>query len=166
MWDKYGRVSIHKKYSLTYDKMMRDLDNLWQIEKWFPDILIIDYIDILGINSHFEDYRLEDERWKLLAKIAGQTNTLVITATQANKAGHTTDVLDAGHQGGFYGKNRHVNLMVGLNQSPEDKARGIMNFGITEARDTEYIPGQMCSVLQDFKTGQAYLDSYYAYATY
>jgi len=163
MFDKYGRLSIHPKYTLTYEKMMRDLDVFWRTQKWFPDILIIDYIDILGINSSFDDYRLEDERWKLLAKIAGETNTLVITATQANKAGHTTDVLDATHQGGFYGKNRHVNLMVGLNQPAEDKARGIMNFGITEARDKEYIPGQTCAVLQDFKTGQAYLDSYYAY---
>ncbi|MCP4373527.1 MAG: hypothetical protein GY797_36300 [Deltaproteobacteria bacterium] len=163
MMNRYGRLSVHPKYTLTYDKMMRDLDVLWRTDKWFPDILIIDYIDILGINSSFDDYRLEDERWKLLAKIAGETNTLVITATQANKAGHTTDVLDATHQGGFYGKNRHVNLMVGLNQTAEDKARGVMEFGITEARDTEYIPGQTCAVLQDFKTGQAYLDSFYAY---
>jgi len=161
--DRYGRLSVHPKYTLTYDKMMRDLDVLWRKEKWTPDILIIDYIDILGIPSAFDDYRLEDEKWKLLAKIAGETNTLVITATQANKAGHTTEILDATHQGGFYGKNRHVNLMVGLNQPAEDKARGIMNFGITEARDQEYIPGQTCAVLQDFSTGQAYLDSYYPF---
>lgn len=164
MWDRYGRLSVHDKYSLTYDKMMRDIDVLWKKDKWTPDILILDYIDILGIDSKFDDYRLEDEKWKLLAKIAGQTNALVITATQANKAGHTTDVLTAEHQGGFYGKNRHVNLMVGLNQSSDDKEKGVMNFGITEARSVEYIPGQMCAVLQDFKTGQAYLDSYYAYA--
>ncbi len=164
IWNQYGRLSIHDKYSLTYDKMMRDLDILWKKDKWFPDIVVIDYIDILGIDSKFDDYRLEDEKWKLLAKIAGQLNALVITATQANKAGHTTDELTAEHQGGFYGKNRHVNLMVGLNQKPEDKVDGIMKFGITEARAIEYIPGQMCSVLQDFKTGQAYLDSYNPYA--
>lgn len=164
MWNQYGRLSVHDKYSLTYDGMMRDLDILWKKDKWFPDIVIMDYIDILGIDSKFDDYRLEDEKWKLLAKIAGQLHALVITATQANKAGHTTDALTAEHQGGFYGKNRHVNLMVGLNQQPEDKVDGIMKFGITEARSIEYIPGQMCSVLQDFKTGQAYLDSYYEYA--
>lgn len=161
--NKYGRLSVHPKYTLTYDKMMRDLDVIWRLEKWFPDIIILDYIDIL-IHSDFDDYRAEDEKWKLLAKIAGETNTLVITGTQANKAGHTTEILDATHQGGYYGKNRHVNLMVGLNQTAEDKARGIMEFGITEARDVEYIPGNTCSVLQDFKTGQAYLDSYYKYA--
>jgi len=163
IWNKYGRISVHDKYSLTYDKMMRDIDMLWTRDKWHPDILILDYVDILEIGSNFDDYRQEDEKWKLLAKIAGQTNTLVITATQANKAGHTTDILDASHQGGFYGKNRHVNLMVGLNQKPEEKERGIMRFGITEARDVKYIPGRTCTVLQNFETGQAYLDSYYPY---
>lgn len=161
MWDKYGRISVHKKYSLTYDKMMRDIEILWKKYKWFPDIILLDYIDILDIGSKFDDYREDDEKWKLIAKIAGETNTLFITATQANKLGHTTDILDVTHQGGFYGKNRHVNLMVGLNQNPEDKAQGIMKFGITEARDHQFIQGQTCTVLQDFATGQAYLDSYY-----
>lgn len=161
MWDRYGRLSTHKKYSLTYDKMMRDIEIFWQKHNWFPDILIIDYIDILQIDSKFDDYRLDDEKWKLLAKIAGETNTLVITATQANKEGHKTESLDSTHQGGFYGKNRHVNLMVGLNQKKEDKADGVMRFGITEARSLEFYPGKECIVLQDFQSGQAYLDSYY-----
>jgi len=161
MWEKYARIACHPKYSLTYDLILSDIDALWKKEMWFPDILIIDYIDILQIPSKFDDYRLEDEKWKLLAKIAGQTNTLVITATQANKAGHVAGTLDSTHQGGFYGKNRHVNLMVGLNQTPQNKKDGIMEFGITEARSVDYIPGRLCTVLQDYKTGQAYLDSYY-----
>lgn len=163
MWHKYGRLSVHKKYTLTYDKMMRDIDVLWQKQNWFPDILIIDYIDILGINSKFDDYRLDDEKWKLLAKIAGETNTLVITATQGNKAAHTTEQLDSTHQGGFYGKNRHVNLMIGLNQNSVEKDLGIMRYGITEARMIPFIPGKNCVVLSDFSTGQAYLDAYYPY---
>jgi hypothetical protein len=163
MWDRYGRLSVHKKYTLTYDGMMRDMDHLWKRQNWFPDILVIDYVDILSINSKFDDFRLDDEKWKLLAKVAGETNTLIITATQANKAGHTTDQLDSTHQGGFYGKNRHVNLMCGLNQNSIEKELGMMRYGITEARSIEFIPGKDCLVLNDFSTGQAYLDSYYPY---
>jgi len=161
MYNAYGRLSIHKKYTLTYDKMMRDIDALFNKDNFIPDVLIIDYIDILLINSKFDDYRLVDEQWKLLAKLAGTTNTLVITATQANLAGHSTDILSSEHQGGFYGKNRHVNLMVGLNQKPDEKEKGVMRFGITEGRGIGFIEGKSCYVLQDFKTGQAYLDSYY-----
>lgn len=163
IFNKYARVSVHPKYTLTYDLMMRDLETLHTKDNWFPDILMLDYIDILGIDSKHDDFRLEDEKWKLLAKVAGATNTLMITVTQANKAGHTAENLDSTHQGGFYGKNRHVNLMVGLNQNSEEKENGIMRFGITEARSQPFIQGKSCYVLQDLATGQSYLDSYYKF---
>jgi len=161
--NKYGRLSVHKKYTLTYDKMMRDLEILNQKDGFIPDIFIIDYIDILDISSKtsFEDYRKVDEAWKLLARMAGEFNALVITATQANKEGHKAELLASTHQGGYYGKNQHVNLMVGINQTAEEKELGIIKYGITEARSQHYIPGKMCTVLQDLKAGQAYLDSYY-----
>jgi len=161
MFKKYCRVVCHPKYTLTYDQMRADMDYQWKKYAWNADIIILDYIDILAIDSKFDDYRLEDERWKLLAKIAGETNTLMITVTQANKAGHTTGTLDSTHQGGFYGKNRHVNLMCGLNQTAEEKVQGIMEFGITEARSHPFIQGRTCTVLQSFSAGQAHLDSYY-----
>lgn len=159
--NKYGRLSVHPKYTLTYDKMMRDLEVFESRENFIPEIFIIDYVDILGTDSKFDDYRLVDEAWKLMAKMAGEFNALVITATQANKEGHKADNLDATHQGGFYGKNQHVNMMIGINQTAEEKELGIIKYGITEARSQYYIPGRTCCVLQDIKAGQAYLDSYY-----
>ncbi len=162
LFNKYGRVSVHPKYTLTYDKMMRDIEVVHQIDGFVPDIFVLDYIDILDISSNFDDYRAVDEAWKLIARIAGEFNTLFITATQANKAGHEAGVLDSTHQGGYYGKNQHVNLMVGINQTPVEKEQGIIKYGITEARSQHYIPGITCTVLQDLKAGQAYLDSYYA----
>ena len=158
---KYGRLSVHPKYTLTYDKMMRDIEVVYATDGFMPEIFIIDYIDILGIDSNFDDYRAVDEAWKLMAKIAGEFNALIITATQANKEGHQASVLDSTHQSGYYGKNQHVNLMVGINQTPEEKEQGIIRYGITEARSQHYIPGRTCTVLQDIKAGQAYLDSYY-----
>ena len=158
---KYGRLSVHPKYTLTYDKMMRDIEVVYVTDGFMPEIFIIDYIDILGIDSNFDDYRAVDEAWKLMAKIAGEFNALIITATQANKEGHQASVLDSTHQSGYYGKNQHVNLMVGINQTPEEKEQGIIRYGITEARSQHYIPGRTCTVLQDIKAGQAYLDSYY-----
>lgn len=159
-YSKYGRVIVYPKYTLTYDRMMQNIEYLIRNEGFIPDILIIDYVDILDIPSHYDDYKKEDERWKLMARLAGTTGCLVITATQANKAGHKAALLDSTHQGGFYGKNRHVNLMVGLNQTPQQKQQGIMDFGITEGRGIWYVEGHTCRVLQDLISGQAYLDAY------
>jgi hypothetical protein len=160
---KYGRLSVHKKYTLTYDKMMRDIEVLNARDGFIPDAFVLDYVDILDIGSRFDDYRAVDEAWKLLARIAGEFNALMITATQANKEGGKTAVLDSTHQAGFYGKNQHVNLMCGLNQTPEEKEQGILRYGISEARSQHYIPGRTCVVLQDIKAGQVYLDSYYPF---
>jgi hypothetical protein len=118
---KYGRIVVYPKYSLTYKDIQKELDNLIRKDNFIPDIIIIDYADILIMDSKHLDYKLEDERWKLLAQLAGNTNALLITATQANLAGHKTESLDSTHQGGFYGKNRHVNAMIGLNQNKDEK---------------------------------------------
>ena len=158
---KYGRLIVHKKYTLTYDKMLQDIERLEAESGFIPDVFIIDYVDILDIGSKFDDYRKVDEAWKMMARLAGEFNALVITATQANKEGHKAENLDATHQGGFYGKNQHVNLMCGLNQKPIEKEQGIMRFGISEARSQHFIPGVTCTVLVDLKAGQSYLDSYY-----
>ena len=160
-FNKFGRLSVHPKYTLTYDKMMRDIEILNNKDGFIPDIMILDYIDILGIDTGFDNYKAVDEAWKLLAKIAGEFNVLMITATQANKEGHSAEVLNATHQGGYYGKNQHVNVMCGLNQTSEEKEVGIIKYGITEARSQYFIPGKTCIVLQDVKAGQSYLDSYY-----
>lgn len=159
--NKYGRLSVHKKYTLTYDRMMRDIESYHQIDGFIPDIFIIDYVDILEIGSRFDDYKKVDEAWKLMARMAGEFNALVITATQANKEGHKAENLDATHQGGYYGKNQHVTMMIGINQKPEEKEQGIIRYGISEARNQQYIPGKTCTVLQDISAGQSYLDSYY-----
>lgn len=163
IFSKYGRLAVHPKYTLTYEQMKLDIDRFEAESGFIPDVLIIDYIDILDIGSKFDDYRSVDEAWKLLARIAGEYNVLVVTATQANKAGHKAETLDSTHQGGYYGKNQHVNTMVGINQTAEEKEMGIIKYGITEARSQHYIPGEVCTVLQDFKSGQAYLDSYYPF---
>lgn len=160
---KYGRLSVHKKYTLTYDKMRRDIEVFNAQDGFVADAFVLDYIDILDINSGFDDYRAVDEAWKMVARMAGEYNALFITATQANKEGHKAAVLDSTHQAGFYGKNQHVNLMCGLNQTPDEKEQGIIKYGITEARSQQYIPGKVCTVLQDIKAGQVYLDSYYKF---
>jgi len=160
---KYGRLSVHNKYTLTYDKMKRDIEVLNAQDGFVPDIFILDYIDILDIGSKFDDYRAVDQAWKLVARMAGEYNALFITATQANKEGHSAQTLNSTHQGGYYGKNQHVNTMCGLNQTPEEKEKGIIRYGITEARSQPFIPGKTCTVLVDLKAGCSYLDSYYPF---
>ncbi len=159
--NKYYRIVVRDKYSLTYDLMMRDLDIMDSRHGFIPSILVLDYIDILSINSSFDDYRLDDEKWKLLARIAGATKCLVATGTQSNKEGARAKVIHGTDQAGFYGKSRHVNLMIAINQDAEEKRLGMWRCGITDARSGRQDEDDSCLVLQDFKAGQMHLDSYW-----
>jgi hypothetical protein len=160
--DRYYRVVVRPKYSLTYDLMMRDLDVHDSRYGFIPKVLVLDYIDILQVNSRKEGYELEDEKWKLLQKIAGQTKCFVVTATQANKEGAKAEVIHGTDQAGFYGKSRHVNLMIAINQTSEEKRIGLWRCGITDARSQMQNHDDTCLVLQDFKAGQMNLDSYWS----
>lgn len=158
---KYLRLVVRPKYSLTYDLMMRDIEKMESGYGFIPQMLIIDYIDIIGVDSEHSDYRLEDERWKMLQKIAGETNCLVVTATQANKEGAKANTLHSVDQAGFYGKSRHVNMMITINQTATEKAMGLWRLGISDSRSGSQNYNDMCHVLQDLKTGQMNLESYW-----
>lgn len=166
MLTKYARIVVRPKYTLTYDLMMYDLDRLYIKYNFIPQALLIDYIDILNIGSKFNDYREEDEKWKLMQKLASATKCVVITPTQSNKAGATAYTLKQTDQGGFYGKGRHVNLMLGINQTPEEKLQGMYRINILDGRDIRTNPNDFCIVLQDLKTGQMHLDSYWPNKNY
>ena len=162
MLSKYSRIVVRPKYSLTYDLMMYDLEALYKRYNFIPQAILIDYIDIMLIDTQFADYRVEDEKWKLMQKLAAATKCAVITPTQANKAGAESFTLKQTDQGGFYGKGRHVNLMLGINQTADEKAQGIYRVNILDGRSVHTNGEDFCMVLQDLKSGQMHLDSYWA----
>lgn len=159
--DKYSRIVVRPKYSLTYELMLYDLQQLEYYHNFIPEIIIIDYIDILRIDSVYNDFKLEDEKWRLLQEIAGRTQCLVITATQGNKESYESAIMKSTSQAGFYGKGRHVNLMVGINQTPDEKRQGVWRLAIMDGRDIGVDNEDTCIMLQDLKTGQMHLDSYW-----
>lgn len=158
---KYSRIVVRPKYTLTYDMMMYDLDRMYSKWGFVPQILLIDYVDILKVNSKFDDYRLDDAKWKLLQELASATKCMVVTPTQANKEGELATTMRSTDQGGFYGKGRHVNLMIGINQVAKEKKEGLYRVTIMDARSTRSNELDYCIVLQDLKTGQMHLDSYW-----
>jgi hypothetical protein len=160
--DRYSRIVVRPKYSLTYDLMMRDIDVMVSRYGFIPKIILLDYVDILQITSSFDDYRLVDEQWKLLQRVAGATKCLIVSPTQANSAGHRAETLSSTDQAGFYGKNRHVNMMLGINQTPDEKRAGLYRLNILDARSSFQDSIDSCLMLQDLWAGQMHIDSYWA----
>lgn len=158
------RVKSYPRFSANMSDIKRDLDALEYSEDFVPDVIIVDYADILAPeNAGDTDRRSRiDDTWKTLGGMAEERHCLVVTATQSNRGSAdkrnvmSTDVAED------IRKMAHVDVMISLNQTPEEKNLGIMRIGIAAHRDADFEEGRHVQVLQHLTTGQPFLDSEYA----
>lgn len=140
--------------------MKRDLELLEYTENFIPDVIIIDYADILKP----EDSRLQgreaiNETWKEMRSLAQTRSCLVVTATQANRKSMDSLNVRATHASEDIRKIAHVNLMGVLNQTATEKRYGIMRFGIISHRHEHFDELTQVKILQQLEIGQPFLDS-------
>lgn len=110
------RISSHPNSSLStleIDGMI----NQWTVDGWPPDVIVIDYADILAPNKGIKDPLDQiDDIWKHLRRISQKWHCLVLTATQASaNAYDQTRPLTRKNFSGRKTKLAHVNGMIGLN---------------------------------------------------
>ena len=157
--DNY-RLKSYPKFAASVNDIINDLDILEYSSGFVPDVLIVDYADILKpINSHLENRHQLDETWKTLGRIATERNILVITASQTNRVGagkknlKGTDIAEA------FTKTAHVDTLIMIQQTAAEKRRGITRMSVGYNRDGDCDTTKQVMVLQNFALGQAFLDS-------
>ena len=139
----------------------RDLDLLEFSEGWVPDVIIVDYADILGKeNKKLEGRDSVNETWKSLKSMAQSRKCLVITGTQSNR-----DSIDKKHvrqtnTGEDIRKIAHIDIMPVLNQTPLEKRKGVMRIGLIAHRHKTCDEFIQAEVLQQLKAGQPLLDGH------
>ncbi len=134
------RLVCYPNSSINVSGLESDLQN-WEREGWTPDVVTIDYADILAPPSGVgETLDQIDETWRLLRRLSQETHTLVLTATQSSAAAYQdkTRVLGRKHFSGRKTKLAHVNGMIGLNVNPNDKRRGITRLNWVVRREGYY----------------------------
>jgi len=154
------RIKIYPRFSANLSDIRRDLDLLEQLEDFVPDIILIDYADILkpeDDNSIGIDK--EDRTWIALSQLAAERHALVVAPTQVTKSGQDVSILKVEHTAKWVGKLGHVDAMFTLNQDDIQKVAGVMNVGIMLHRHKEFNPEAAVTILQKLMVGQANLDS-------
>jgi hypothetical protein len=133
-------LSSHPTSSLSVDNIRSWLVS-WESQKtpFVPDVILIDYADILDMPGVSRDRRdLVNDTWKKLMRMAQETNSLVVIATQANAASYKQQTQDMSNFSEDNRKNAHVSGMFALNQTPEEKKEGIMRLNWTALRLKDY----------------------------
>jgi hypothetical protein len=116
-------------------------------EGFIPDVVVIDYADLLlpEPGSTKLDFRHQvDATWKILRRISTDYHLLMITATQAAARSYDHWLIRKGDFSEDKRKNAHVTGMIGINQTPAEKKKGIYRLNWVFLRDgvwaeTQYV---------------------------
>ena len=153
------RQKTYPAYSATVDDVRRDLDELIYAHKFYPDVVVLDYADILGSEQSYnqERHRL-DNIWKRLKQAAGEMGCLWLTATQTNRKGMERKRLRQTDTAEDIRKMAHVDAMWGINQTEPEQERHYTRITTLASRHREPIHKEVL-VLHQLQLGLPYLDS-------
>lgn len=114
---------------------------------WIPDVVCVDYADLLAAEpgTMRMDFRHQiNETWKILRRIPLDHHCLLVTATQAAARSYDAWVIRKKDFSEDKRKNAHVTGMCGINQTSEEKRRGIYRLNWVFLRDGEWSDSQVC----------------------
>ena len=116
------------------------INNLDKLHSWKPDIIVIDYLELMRNRNKSLEETYGDQKAiaTQLRGLAQETDTLVITATQSNRAGmtaaRTNANLDIDKMAESYGKAMTADYIVSMNQEPHEKEAGQLRLFIAKNR--------------------------------
>jgi len=95
-------------------------------ESWKPDVVIVDYADILAHPAGVHDKNdVHEENWKQLTRLHHDWNCLVLTATQSNAISYSRSdtLLGRQHFTGRRTKLDQVDGMIGINVTEQERQK-------------------------------------------
>ena len=141
--DPLLRLSVHPNSSLSVAGMRNVLDGWERQSGWTPDVVVVDYADILAAPAGFTGENVREgvnTTWKQLRALSQERHCLVVTATQANAQSYNASLLDMANFSEDKRKYAHVTGMVGLNCTATEKQRGVMRLNWLALREDESSP--------------------------
>lgn len=112
------------------NEQVSDLKNLMLILKTKPDVLIIDYLDMLTPSS---DWTEVASMMQELKNIATQYNIAILTAAQFNRGAEESSG-EQFHIAGSYDKVKKAETVILLRQSYQDKMSNILKLFVSKNR--------------------------------
>ena len=100
-----------------------------------PDLIIIDYIDLLSTRKRNVDRKGEiDDIYTSTKGLARELNIPIWSVSQVNRAGAKDDVIEGDKAAGSYDKMMITDLSISLSRKKEDKVNGTGRLHIMKNR--------------------------------
>lgn len=161
MYGDNFRLKSYPAGTANINDLISALDHLEYSEGFIPDVIVVDYADILKA----EDSRLIDPRakadstWIKLKGLADSRHCLVVTASQGTRKSIDKKSISQTDVAEDIRKLAHLDVMYGLSQTQEEKAESIMRVSVLAHRDEDANEAQQVICLQQRGLGQVLLDS-------
>ncbi|MFA7287412.1 MAG: hypothetical protein WC055_00885 [Melioribacteraceae bacterium] len=157
--DRY-RLKCYPKFGVGVAEIEADLDNLAYSSGFYPDVLIVDYADVLRSVNTGNDVRFQlDEIWKSLSRIATERNILVLTASQTNRTGAGMKNISGLQIAEAFTKLAHLDSLIVLQSTPTEKKNGLLRASVAYNREGDCDPNNQILITQNLALAQPFLDS-------
>ncbi len=118
-------------------------------EGFIPDVLIVDYPDILAPERNTEYRHQENEKWMILRGISQEFYNCVIVVTQADAKSYNTDTLQLSNYSEDKRKYAHTTHFYGVNKTKVEEELGCIRFNTLLLREDAIKIVNQVTVLQD-----------------
>lgn len=129
------RIYAEPAYSMTVESLENKLDDL-AYEGFYPDVIIIDYADIMAPSDKSEYRQQIDGIWKRLRALAQKRKAVVVTASQTNRGAISREV-EAEDVAEDVRKIAHVTSMVAISKTKYCKQNKLAIFSQMAIREGE-----------------------------
>ena len=137
--DPLLKLSVHPSDSITVDGISSILQT-WDRLGWTPDVVVIDYADLLAPVNGTADTRDQiNTTWKRMRAISQTLHILLVTATQTDAASFSASTITRSNFSEDRRKLDHVTGMVGINMTDEEKENGQCRLNMIKLRDSEFV---------------------------
>jgi replicative DNA helicase len=117
-----------------------------------PDLIIIDYVDLLSSKKRSQDRKGEiDDIYVSTKGLAKELQLPIWSVSQVNRAGAKDDVIEGDKAAGSYDKIMITDVAISLSRKKEDKVNGTGRFHFMKNRYG--MDGMTFSVVADTSTG-------------
>ena len=117
-----------------------------------PDLIIVDYVDLLSSKKRTQDRKGEIDDIYLSTKgLAKELQLPIWSVSQVNRSGAKDDVIEGDKAAGSYDKMMVTDVAISLSRKKEDKVNGTGRFHIMKNRYG--MDGMTYSVVADTSTG-------------
>lgn len=142
--------------TLSVSALKAYLDNLEGYYNFIPDIILLDYLDLMEIDT--EKLRIDLGRTAVdLRGLAIERNTAMVTVAQTNRTGEDKILLTRKHLGEDYSKVKTTDVLVTYNQNNYEKELGLARLYVDKGRNGK--DGDVILITQNYSIGAFCLQS-------